>query len=250
MKAADPQLLCRGEPADLSAWVLDRRLLTSVGWICLAGFVYGFAMGAWRDPWMGLYVALKLPVLLLTTSVVTAVINGLLAQIWGLHVPLHRSLRIVLTSFATASIILASFAPLVFFVQWNVPSAAESNAYVGHHVLALTHVLAIAFAGVVANVKMHHLLAEWLPNRSRAKRILFAWLAVNMFVGCQLSWNLRPFFGSPGSPVELVREDAFEGSFYESVLNMTLNLTRREPQTHEDPDHERKDPRAHPHESR
>ena len=51
-----------------------------------------------------------------------------------------------------------------------------------------------------------------------------SWLAGNMFLGCQLSWIMRPFIGSPGLPVEFFRSDAFRGNFYETTLRALTNL--------------------------
>ena len=45
------------------------------------------------------------------------------------------------------------------------------------------------------------LLARLGGGAGEARRVLFAWLTVNLFLGSQLSWVLRPFIGSPGLPV-------------------------------------------------
>ncbi len=49
-----------------------------------------------------------------------------------------------------------------------------------------------------------------------------AWLASYAFVGCQLSWILRPFVGSPFFPVEFLRPDALDRNFYEFVFTEVL----------------------------
>jgi len=68
------------------------------------------------------------------------------------------------------------------------------------------------------------LLRSLCGEKKLATRILCAWLAGNMFLGCPLSWIMRPFIGSPGLPVQFLRPDAFEGNFYESVLNSAKQL--------------------------
>ena len=55
---------------------------------------------------------------------------------------------------------------------------------------------------------------------------MFVWLAINLVVGAQISWNLRPWFGSPGLEVEFLRAHPFEGTFYESVFQMLRERTR------------------------
>ncbi len=52
--------------------------------------------------------------------------------------------------------------------------------------------------------------------------MLLAWLAVNLFLGSQLTWIARPFIGSPQLPVAFLREGALRGNFYEDVF---LTLT-------------------------
>ena len=42
------------------------------------------------------------------------------------------------------------------------------------------------------------------------------------FVGTQLAWTLRPFFGSPGMPFELFRN--LEGTFYNNILQTIGSL--------------------------
>jgi len=79
-------------------------------------------------------------------------------------------------------------------------------------------VVVIAFAGITANARLYQLLVRLGGSIMVARRVLFAWLAVNLLLGSQISWILRPFIGSPGLPVQFLRPDAFHGSFFETVL--------------------------------
>ena len=82
----------------------------------------------------------------------------------------------------------------------------------------------IAFAGIAANVRLLQLLRSLAGGRGGALRVLFAWLAANLFFGSQLSWVLRPFIGSPSLPVQFLRAEAFEGNFFESVFYTTAHF--------------------------
>jgi hypothetical protein len=53
-------------------------------------------------------------------------------------------------------------------------------------------------------------------------RLLQIWLLLYAFVGTQLGWTIRPFFGMPGSTFHLFRPA--EGNFYESVITMLHGL--------------------------
>jgi len=85
-------------------------------------------------------------------------------------------------------------------------------------------VVVISFAGITANVRLVQLLRRLSGKRAIAHRILFAWLAGNLFFGSQLIWILRPFIGSPGLAVEFLRKDAFHGNFYETVWRSIVHL--------------------------
>ena len=90
--------------------------------------------------------------------------------------------------------------------------------------ILLAHVAVIALAGVTGNMRLFQLLGQLGGNRAVARRVLFAWLAGNLFLGSQLSWILRPFIGSPGLPVEFFRETAFHGNFYEAVFHSLMTI--------------------------
>lgn len=194
--------------------------------IVLGAGLYGAAMGCWRSPVQGAYSLIKFPLVILMTSLGNALINGMLAPLLGLNLRFRQSLMLVLMSFTVASAILGSFAPVVYFIVWNTPSlAGQSEIPFGTYgFVQLTQVLIIAFAGVIANVRLTGLLQALSGSRFVARKILFAWLVGNLFLGTQLCWILRPFIGSPGLPVEFLRSNAFQGNFYETVVRALLNL--------------------------
>jgi hypothetical protein len=58
-------------------------------------------------------------------------------------------------------------------------------------------------------------------ERPASMLLLYIWILLFGFVGTQLAWTLRPFFGSPGAPFELFRD--IEGTFYGNILD-TLSI--------------------------
>jgi hypothetical protein len=218
--------LLRGAPSTADGWIFSRRaagyfeplLLLAAG-----GGAYGAAMGIWRDPLLAAYVAIKLPLLLVLTALTNAVLNGLWARRLGLDLTFGQSLRAVILAFGVAGIVLGSFAPVVLLFDLTLPGPESVEARVGHDVLGLSHVLLIALAGVAAVRRQQRWIAEAFPDVRRDGRVVHAWLVVNLIVGAQLSWNLRPWFGTPGMQVEFLREDALSGTFYESVYLMILH---------------------------
>jgi len=53
-------------------------------------------------------------------------------------------------------------------------------------------------------------------ERPASMILLYIWIMLFGFVGTQLAWTLRPFFGSPGKPFELFRD--IDGTFYADIL--------------------------------
>lgn len=184
---------------------------------------YGAAMGAWRDPLLGLYVAIKLPLLLVATALVDALANGLWARRFGFELGFLQSLRAVLLAFALASIVLGGLAPVVGFFALVLPGHDSSNARLAHDILGVANVVFIALAGTIAVVRQRRWLAETCPELRNSHALVATWLLVNLLAGAQLSWNLRPWFGSPGLDVAFLREHPFDGTFYESFVRMLLH---------------------------
>jgi hypothetical protein len=222
-------VLLRGEPQFLRGWSESwqlRRLTLAAGVIFVGAGLYGAAMGSWRSPLAALFVALKFPLIILLTTLGNALLNAMLAPLLGLNASLRQSFLAILISFTILSAILGAFSPLVAFLVWNAPPlTADPARSVGtYSFIQLTHVVVIAFAGIVANLRLVQLLRELSGNAATARRVLLAWLAGNLFLGSQLTWILRPFIGSPGLPVEFLRPTAFQGNFYETVFHSLLRL--------------------------
>ena len=216
-------VLLGGDPVALKDWAASwetRRVLGYVVVIFAGAGVYGAAMGYWRSPVQAGYNLVKFPLIVLATTLGNALLNGMLAPLLGLDLRFRQSLMLVVMSFTIAAAILGSFAPIVFFIVWNTPPLAN-----GMHVpsptysfVLLLQVVLVAFAGVAANVRLLRLLGALSGSDRVARKVLFSWLAGNLFLGSQLCWILRPLIGSPGLPVEFVRPNAFQGNFYEAVF--------------------------------
>jgi hypothetical protein len=228
LRPREISVLLRGEPERIAAWTGQwrvRRLALHVAVIIVGAGLYGAAMGWWRDPQQALYTALKFPFIILLTTAANALLNAMLAPLLGLNIPFRQSFSAILMSFVIAAAILGAFSPLMAFLVWNAPpmsSATPSEST--YNFIKLTQVAVIAFAGITGNVRLFQLLSRLSGRRAVASRVLFAWLAGNLFLGSQLSWILRPFIGSPSLPVEFFRATALHGNFYENVFHSLLQI--------------------------
>ncbi len=145
------------------------------------------------------------------------------APLLGLNISFRQSLQAVLMSFTIMGAIFGSFSPVIFFLTWNAPIMSP-KATGTYDFIMLMHVGVIAFAGMMANLRLRQLLERLSGSAAISRRVLFAWLAGNLFLGSQLSWILRPFIGSPALPIQFLRADAFSGNFYEILFRAIREL--------------------------
>ncbi|MBI5388667.1 MAG: hypothetical protein HZA90_28735 [Verrucomicrobia bacterium] len=218
---ADPALLgerLRARPAAIA-------LSCGVAIVFGAG-LYGAAMGWWRDPLQALYTGLKLPLVILLTTLGNGLLNGMLAPLLGLNLSFRQSLMVVLMSFAIASVILGALSPVALFIVWNTPPLTAMTRLTSpeYGFLQLSLVTFIAFAGMTGNRCLVPLLREWSGSVATARRVLLVWLAVNLLLGSQICWVLRPFLWDPSRPVEFLGPEYLRGSFYETVFHALCQL--------------------------
>jgi len=166
---------------------------------------------------MGLYVAFKMPALIFITLACNGLLNGMLGLLLGSGLGFRQSLVAQLVSFTIAALVLGALAPVTFFMAFNAPSPDADNAITAHANFLVAHTILIAMAGIIANLHLAKLLIAVTPDTRTAVATLAAWLAGNAFVGAQLSWILRPFFGTPSIDVTFLRAKPFDGTFYETV---------------------------------
>ncbi|MDA0578117.1 MAG: hypothetical protein O3B24_08460 [Verrucomicrobia bacterium] len=218
--------LCRGEPTALLAQFAKpaRALLLYAIIITFGAGIYGATIGLWRAPQQAVFTAIKFPLLIALTTTANALLNGILAQGLGLRIGFRQSFLAITASFAIASLILASLSPVTLFLLANTPPLGTGSVHLSHSFMLLAHVALIALAGTIGNLALYRLLLAQAADRATARRVLLAWLIGNVFLGCQLSWIMRPFIGAPQLPVEFFRAEAFQGNFYESVFRSLQNV--------------------------
>src|SRR4051812_4318843 len=104
-------VLLRGETETIQRW-LDRagirQTILFFVVIVIGSASYGAAIGLWRDPLQAFYTALKFPLLILLTSLGNALLNGMLAPLFGLNIGFRQSFLAIVMSFTIASAILGA----------------------------------------------------------------------------------------------------------------------------------------------
>jgi hypothetical protein len=220
--------LLRGAPEDLRLWIDNpstKNIRLCVLTIIVGFGGYGLTVGFWRAPGMGLFVALKMPTLIFATLACNGLLNGMLGLLLGSGLGFRQSIVAQLVSFTIAALVLGSLAPATFFMSLNAPSPNAENAASAHANFLVAHTVLIALAGIIANLHLAKLLLAVTPNARTAASTMAAWLAGNAFVGAQLSWIMRPFFGTPTIEVAFLRQNPFDGTFYETVWNSLQRIS-------------------------
>ncbi len=211
--------LCRGRSEEL------RQTLLSGGgsfwfWLTLiwiAGGIYGFTIGIGRSPLQAGYTAIKFPMILTGIIYGNALLNALIASLLNIPLQFRQTLQVMSMCFALFTLILAALSPVFLFFTWNLPDLSSPDNTITYSAFLLFHVCLIAFAGCAAHLRLFQLTTHLCGDAQRARWVLILWLSGNLLLGSQLSWNLRPFFGSPELPVQFFRPNAFERNFFEAV---------------------------------
>ena len=227
-----PATLARGQTADLTPLFTSAEIkpaiLRAILTILIGAGCYGFTVGLWRGSEMALYVAIKTPALLFITLLATGLLNGTLGLLLGTGIGYRQSLLCQLLAFSLASVVLASLAPITFFLALEAPPADSPQAATSHSFYLLIHTAIIGIGGFLAVTRLFGLIRALTPDPRAARTTLLSWLAANALVGAQLSYLLRPFFGSPSLEIAFLRQDPFNGTFYEAVWNALNQLCTQE----------------------
>lgn len=221
----------KASPLDMAEWInqpSQSHIRFCLICIIVGCGAYGGSLGYWRAPVMAAYVAIKLPLLIFFTLSLNALLNGMLSMLLGTGLSLKQSLLAQLMSFALFSLILGALAPVTTFFAGHAPPPDTEQAYTAHSAYLLIHTSLIAYAGIMANLQLFRLLIHVCPTRRAAVTTLASWIIGNGIVGTQLSWILRPFFGSPNLEPAFLREDPFNGTFIESIWRAASRFVTHE----------------------
>ena len=200
------------------------HLLACAVAIFTGGLVYGYTLGMWRAPGMGLLVAVKIPLLVLMTLAANGVINGMMALVLGSGLGFRQTLMAMLMSFAAFSLITCALSPVTLALSLSVAAPGEPGSATAYRLVIVVHTLIIAYAGFMGNRRFLPVILAASATRLAGYRVFFTWLAGNLFVGTQLAWIFRPFFGQESQAVEFMRDDWRRSNFYVTLASHAGDL--------------------------
>ena len=222
----------------LNALISQMSASSALSFVCY-GLVLGFSNLKYPLE-QALASAVKLPLLFFLTLAICLPTLYLFNLLFGARLSVRQALAIVLVAITVTAALTLAFAPISLFFLITAPNHAFSKI-LNVAILMLTGCVGLKFLisgmrsmnqmALVEQVAGHTEPAD--EDRGDADRrspvtrrpvsmgLLNIWIILYAFVGTQLAWTLRPFFGDPGKVV-LFR--AIEGNFYVDVVHTLLRL--------------------------
>lgn len=198
---------------------LDRKIISLLFCSSLFFSLYGAIIGSIHGWLQMLSSAFKLPALYLITLLICLPTLYFLDIIFGSKKTFSQYVTLLLASMSLISVMLFGFAPVSLFFRLSI------NDY---DFFLLLNIVILALTGIIGIKFFYEAMLSLMPSddeseslKNRLKLIKF-WLILYGFVGSQLGWTLRPFFGKPYEPFALYRE--IESNFYIQVVRIIGNV--------------------------
>lgn len=179
--------------------------------------VYGAVIGSFTGGLQIVASAIKLPALYLITLVICLPTLYFFNILFGSNRSFAQHFALLLSSVSLISLLLCSFAPITLFFRLSV---------LDYEFFKLLNVVIFTVTGLIGvNAFYQAMRPTELESQTDTKtrqKILQLWLVLYGFVGSQMGWILRPFFGAPSKEFELFRN--LEGNIYSHVLDAIKHL--------------------------
>ncbi|AKG24005.1 hypothetical protein [Calothrix sp. 336/3] len=174
--------------------------------------IYGAIIGASHSWMQALSGAIKFPAFYLLSLIICFPTLFFFNVLFGSRSSLQQHFVVLLTAVSVMSVLLFSFAPVTLFFLITSPGSYQFFKLLNVFIFFVTGSFGVKFL----YDGMQLLSQQDEIGKATRTTILRSWLLLYAFVGMQLGWFLRPFFGAPGSQFELFR--AVGGNFYLDII--------------------------------
>jgi len=182
----------------------DARSCLAVG--AIGSALFGLVLGASSaEPWLAVFAAVKLPLLLVATSLLCLPSFWVIHAVLGLRDDFAAAMRGLLSAQAVLGLTLGALAP---FAVLSPLTVADPYA------LTLFDAVLLGVASLAAQQVLARHYRPLIARDPRHRRTLASWLVLYAFAGVQLAWVMRPFRGTPGYAVQFLRPEAFAQNAY------------------------------------
>ncbi len=174
--------------------------------------IYGAIIGASHTWMQALSGAIKLPAFYLLTLIICFPTLYFFNVLFGSRSSIQQHFVVLLTAVSVISVLLFSLAPVTLFFLITAPDSYQFFKLLNVLIFGITGSFGVKFL----YEGMQLLSQQDEVGKKTRTTILRTWLFLYAFVGMQLGWFLRPFFGAPDSKFELFR--AVKGNFYLDIV--------------------------------
>jgi hypothetical protein len=183
----------------------------------ICSFFYGIVMGSYNSVRQAISSGIKVPLLVSLALLICFPAFFIIQHVLGSRLGFWQMLKIILSGFVMAALVMVSFAPIVIFFLIT----GDNYSF-----LKLLHVAIFVLSGVFGMKTIVTALQFSCEKKNIYPKIgvtvFRIWIVILAFVGMQLAWNLRPFIGSRQLQFELFRKR--EGNFYLTVIRAAGDL--------------------------
>lgn len=186
---------------------IGEKILGCLGASVVMFGLFGGIVGAFSGWEQSASSAIKLPVLFGATVLICLPTLYVASLLLGAKEHIGQVLALLSGTLAVTSVLLVSFAPVsAFFLM------TSSN----YQFFKLLNVFILLVSGSMG-VRFFRRAVRTLWGEAAASRekVLTSWILLYAFVGTQLGWTMRPFFGAPNAPFQVVRES--QDNFYVDI---------------------------------
>ena len=180
--------------------------LSSAIYLALYGLVMGIS-NSWMQAAMS---AIKLPMLYLETLIICLPTLYFFNLLYGSQLTFSQTAALMMAAITITGALALAFASITLFLWMTIGDQ--------YTILALVNVVVLGTSswwGVVYLRQGMRFVQEGVRH-VRRRSILLVWLVIYAFVGTQMGWSLRPFFGAPGEPFVVLRGGG--GTFVGTML--------------------------------
>jgi len=177
--------------------------------LVLFSAIFGAVMGLYHNVLMAGTSAIKLPLLYVLTVLICLPSFYTTNCLFGSRLSFMQVAMAFTCASTVNAIVIASLAPVSLFFL------ITSGSYIFHKLLNVFFCILGGLIGIIYFIRSMRIVAE-TSGLSVRRGIMIIWLLLYAFVGTQLAWTIRPFFGAPGLKFELIRKGRVS-NFYENL---------------------------------
>jgi hypothetical protein len=179
--------------------------------------IYGAIIGSQHSMLQSLSSCLKLPILFLLTAAICMPTLFIFSSLFGSKRSALQTFVLLSTGTTIIGLALVGFAPITLFF------IVTTKSYQFFKILNVSFFAVSGLLGVLFFNRLYVQLSDEGSQSLQSRRMFLRfWLLLFAFVGTQLAWTLRPFFGAPGLPFEVIRE--IGGNFYTDMFRSLGHL--------------------------